>query len=158
MFLFLIHLEYKHRDVDIEVRPHAEITVGKTRMQLPTRLVLKKKLKFNNYVTSVCHHKGYTYVAGEKKIARVSPDGSVDAGFITCQGNIKSVKASDDALVVLLQSPKGILLIYDWTGTPIHKLNVSDEGGGFGSKLSIYNNQIHTLNPSSQSIIVYSFD
>ena len=114
MFLFLIHLEYKHRDVDIEVQPDADVTVGKTQKQLPTRLVFKKKIQFQDYVSSVCHHKGYTYVAGEKKIARVSPDGSVDAGFITCQGKINSVKASDDALVVLLLSPKGILLTYDW--------------------------------------------
>ena len=157
MFLFLIHLEYKHKDVDIEVQPDADVKVGKTQKQLPTRLVFKKKLQFQDYVTSVCHHKGYTYVAVLRQIARVNPGGSVDESFITCQGDINSVKASDDALVVLLLSPKGILLMYDWTGTPIRTWNVSDEGGNYGSRLSINNNHIHILNASCQRLMVYSF-
>ena len=88
----------------------------------------------------------------------ITPDGSVDQSFITYQGDINSVKASDYALVVLLLSPKGILLMYDWTGTPIRTRSVSDKGGAYGSRLSIYNNQIHILDGSSQSMMVYSFD
>ena len=95
----IFFVEEKYRYAEIAMRSDADLVID-IQKQPPYRLTLRKKLEFSDHVTSVCNHRGFTYIATKKKIARVHPDWSVDHSFITCPNEINSVRACDNALVV----------------------------------------------------------
>lgn len=152
----IFFLEEKHRYAEIAMRSDADLVID-IQKRPPHRLTLKKKLEFSDHVTSVCHHKGFTYIATKKKIARVHPDWSADHSFITCPNEINSVRACDNALVALMRQPQ-TLRVYDLSGNLVRLWLHAFGNAGFGSKLTIVGDQLCVMEMLSPLLSVYSLD